>query len=53
MTFQETVKKIDESIPSKPLTVLMVTIGVVFIIVGLYGKSNILKATMITYAIVP
>jgi len=45
--------KIDSALPTKALSWVMIGIGVTFILVGIYSKSNLLKATMIAYTIAP
>ena len=52
-SFVENIKKFDDSLPAKVLSGVMIGIGITFILVGVFSKSNVLKATMITYAVAP
>ncbi len=52
-SFVDELKHFEASLPGKALSGIMIGIGVVFIAVGIFSKSNILKATMITYAVAP
>ena len=52
-TFADKITQVDNAIPDKLATTLLVSVGVIFILVGIFAKSNILKVTLFTYAIVP
>ncbi len=53
MTLSEKVKKVDQALPGHFLTAALVAVGIAFILIGLFVPSNIVKATMLVYAIVP